>query len=378
MRLEPPVPAPVLEAIRAPFAALGAPSIDPPVLQPLGLLLDLSGEAMHARLFIVQGQGTQESCLRPDFTIPVARVHIASAAAQGRYVYEGKAFRVSPVGLDHPEEFLQIGLESFGDPGGAEADGETASLAWRASVAGGRDDLSLLLGDVGLYRDFIAALGLAPPLAARLIRAFSRPEAMEAELDRAQAVDGRARQGDRIAALLSGLPEAEAAAVLQDLWGLAGIAPVGGRSPAEIAHRLVQRAEAASAPRLSAGEAALIGDYLRIAGQPEAALDEISALAQGGGLDLAAPLEAWSRRLATIIAGGAPVERMTLATAFGRAFGYYDGFLFEVRGAGPDLTAPVAGGGRYDALPGRLGGSAIAGAVGCMVRPARAWAGAAT
>ena len=37
--------------------------------------------------------------------------------------------------------------------------------------------------------------------------------------------------------------------------------------------------------------------------------------------------------------------------------------------------APVAAGGRYDGLPGRLGVTTTTGAVGCMVRPARAYAG---
>ena len=381
MRPEPSVPPPVLEAVRAPFTALSAQAIDPPVIQPLGLLLDLSGETMHARLFIVQGVSGEESCLRPDFTIPVTLAHIASAAAEGRYVYEGKAFRVSRPGSDHPEEFLQIGLEAFGDLRVAEADAEVASLAWRASIAGGRDDLSLSLGDIGLYHAFIAALGLAPPLQARLARAFSRPRAISAELDSAQAGGqaGRqdARQGDRIASVLSGLPEAEAAAALEDLWALAGISPVGGRSAAEIAHRLAQRAEAARAPRLTPAEADLIHRYLDIVAPPRAALDRVAALAKEGGLDLDTALETWARRLSALIAGGTPIDRITLATAFGRDFGYYDGFLFEVRSAGLDKAAPVAGGGRYDALPGRLGASGQSGAVGCMVRPARAWAGAA-
>jgi ATP phosphoribosyltransferase regulatory subunit len=376
MRLEPPVPAAVLEAVRAPFAALDAVAIDPPVIQPLGLLLDLSGEAMHARLFIVQGQGGQEACLRPDFTIPVALSHIASQQRAGRYVYEGKAFRVSPATGDHAEEFLQIGLEAFGDADPPLADAEVASLAWRASMAGGRDDLALRLGDVGLYHAFVAALGLAPPLEARLRRAFSRPRAMSAELESAQSVVERSRQGDRIAGLLSGLSETEAAAALEDLWALAGIAPVGGRSASEIAHRLVQRAEAAKAPRLSPAQADLIHRYLEIADAPEAALARIAALAREGGLDLDHAIQAWAARLQGLIAGGVDAARMSLATAFGRDFGYYDGFLFEVRSVALDPTSPVAGGGRYDALPGRLGGEEGPGAVGCMVRPARAWSGA--
>jgi ATP phosphoribosyltransferase regulatory subunit len=78
---------------------------------------------------------------------------------------------------------------------------------------------------------------------------------------------------------------------------------------------------------------------------------------------------------------------MRLATGFGRAFGYYDGFLFEVRSAALGPDQPVAAGGRYDSLLTRLaaqsGGlraakAGLGGAVGCMVRPWRAWAGGRT
>ena len=55
--------------------------------------------------------------------------------------------------------------------------------------------------------------------------------------------------------------------------------------------------------------------------------------------------------------------------------GRYDGLTFEVRSQvlGPDR--PVAVGGRYDGLLARLGGPAGGKAVGCMVRPARAFSG---
>ena len=45
---EPAAPPEVLAAIRAPFAALKATAIDPPVIQPLSLLLDLAGEKRAA------------------------------------------------------------------------------------------------------------------------------------------------------------------------------------------------------------------------------------------------------------------------------------------------------------------------------------------
>jgi len=376
---EPAAPAEVLAAIRAPFAALKATAIDPPVIQPLSLLLDLAGEAMRARLYIVQGEGDAEACLRPDFTIPVTRAHIASGEAPCRYTYEGKAFRAAPADSNRAREFLQLGLEAFGEGRDPAVDGEVAALAWRAAAAGGRDDLSLVMGDVALFATFIDALGLAAPLAARLKRVFSRPRALHHELSRDHDAVRPARQGDRISALLSGLPEGEATAVLEDLWGIAGIAPVGGRTAAEIVHRLVQRSEAAHAPRLTEAEAMLVREFLEISDRPPAALGKVAALAKRGKVDLDAALEGWARRLSVIMGSGVTEAQMTLSTGFGRAFGYYDGFLFEVHSTALGDWASVAGGGRYDSLPARLGGKAPSstggGAVGCMVRPMRAWAG---
>ncbi|MBQ1543583.1 ATP phosphoribosyltransferase regulatory subunit [Caulobacter sp. CCUG 60055] len=380
MRLEPAVPAAVLAAVRAPFLDHGASLLDPAVMQPLTLMLDLAGEAMRARLFVVQGEGGEEACLRPDFTVPVARAHIEAGAVEGRYLYEGKAFRVAPKGSGRAEEFLQIGVEAFEAAEGAEAraraDAGMAALAWRASLAGGRDDLRMQLGDVSLFADFVRALDLPPALGGRLIRAFARPRTLKAELERAQAGEPEARNGDRLSALLAELPEAEAAAVLEELWALAGIQPVGGRSPAEIVHRLSQRSEAARAPRLTAVQADLIGRFLSVADRPRGALDAVAALARAGGADLDAALQGWAIRLDALFADGVPEARTTLAAAFGRAFGYYDGALFEVTSDSLDAERPVAGGGRYDGLLARLGAKGAAGAVGCMVRPARAWKGA--
>lgn len=377
MRLERSIPAEALDAIRAPFLAAGAAPTDAPVLQPLGLLLDLAGEAMRSRLFVVSGDAGEEACLRPDFTVAVARQHLAGGDGAGRYFYEGKAFRVAPRGSDRAEEFLQLGIEAFetGDP--VAADAEMAALAWASAAAGGRDDLTLLLGDVSLFGAFVDSLGLTPPLGARLKRAFSKPRQLKIELE--GGVDAPSAEKSRIAALLAGLPEAEASAVLQELWSLAGIEPVGGRRPAEIAHRLVERAQTARAGALSAGEAEAVRAFLAVGDRPGAALDAIAALGgrERGALDAA--LDGWRRRLAGLVARGVPEDRMTLAAAFGRAFGYYDGFLFEVRSAALDEERPVAAGGRYDGLPARLGAETQdtirTGAVGCMVRPARAYAG---
>jgi ATP phosphoribosyltransferase regulatory subunit len=374
VRAEAAIPAEALAAIRAPLLAAGATPVEAPILQPLSLLLDLAGEAMRARLFVVQAEGGAEACLRPDFTVAVAQRHVASGAAAGRYYYEGPAFRASQ-GADLAEEFLQAGVELF-EPAGAAAarsDAEIAALAWRAAKAGGRADLSLWLGDVALFAAFIDGLALPPALGARLRRVAGRPRLLNAELARA-GEPAAAPGGGRLAVLLAGLDQAEAAGLLEEVWALAGVEPVGGRGPAEIAARLVRRAEAAEAPALSASQAEAIREFMAICDQPEAGLARVRALAGRKAPALEAALDEWAQRLASLQAL-APDAVLGFAPALGHAFDYYDGLTFEVRSAALGPERPVAVGGRYDGLLARLGGAAGARAVGCMVRPARANSG---
>lgn len=374
MRIESPIPAAALAQLRAPLLAAGAQRVEPPLLQPLSLILDLAGEAMRERLFVVQAEGGAEACLRPDFTVAVARLHVDGGSAEGRYYYEGSAFRASQ-GADLAEEFLQLGVERF-EPAGApavEADAEIAALAWNAAAAGGRKDLSLWLGDVGLFAAFIESLSLPQALGARLQRVAGRPRLLNAELARAGEPTAPAARG-RLAALLAGLGEAEAADLLEEVWSLAGVDPVGGRGPAEIAARLVRRAEAADAPALTQVQARAIREFMAISDQPEPGLKRVRQLAGAQGPALDQALDDWARRLERL-AALAPGASFGFAPALGHAFDYYDGLTFEVRSEALGPARPVAVGGRYDGLLARLGGVVGARAVGCMVRPGRAFAG---
>jgi ATP phosphoribosyltransferase regulatory subunit len=173
--------------------------------------------------------------------------------------------------------------------------------------------------------------------------------------------------------MLAGLSEREAALLLEEVWSLAGVQPVGGRGPAEIAARLVRRAEAAEAPALTEGQAQAIREFMAISDMPVAALAQVQALG-GSGSALQRALEAWEARLATLT-DSVPSQRLWFAPALGHAFDYYDGLTFEVRSEALGPDRPVAVGGRYDGLLARLGGAQAARAVGCMVRPWRAFAG---
>jgi ATP phosphoribosyltransferase regulatory subunit len=367
----------VLSAVRSPFEEVAAHRLDPPLVQPLGLLLDLLGESLRERLFVVQaGDDEPEACLRTDFTIEALKAHLASGRQDGRYAYDGRAFRVAPAGSTRAEEFRQLGLEVF-EPGDVvAADAEMAALAWRSACAGGRDDLTLVLGDVSLFSALADSLDLPRPLAMRLKRAFASPRKLRNELDRATGEAGQSR-GRRLAEMLETMAEAEASAVLEEIWDLAGIEPVGGRSAGEIVHRLAERARLSRAPSLTGEQAELFNRFLAIEGDPGEAMAAVADLAPLANGRLAALREAWARRVEALCASGVPRERLRFSAAFGRAFGYYDGMVFEVRSAALGDDQPVAAGGRYDGLAERLGAAMSTGAVGCMVRPGRAWAEAA-
>jgi len=376
MRAEPRVPEAALAAIRAPFAGAGAVAVDPPILQPLGALLDVAGEALRARLFVVQAEGGAEACLRPDFTAAIARLHIESGAREGRYYYEGPAFRAAPAGSERAEEFLQVGLEVYGEAGGptVAADAEIAALSWRAAAAGGRDDLTLWLGDVALFGAFVDALDLEPALAERLKRAAARPRLMQAELARAGGADDTGAEGGQLAATLAGLSTDQAAQLLEEVWALAGVERVGGRGAAEIAQRLIRRAQDARAPALSAAQADAVRAFLKVEDAPAGALETLQRIAPASA-GFAAAIAGWRERLDLMTAAGVPVGAMRFAASLGYAFEYYDGLTLEVRSAALGGGRPLAAGGRYDGLPARLGGAKAACAVGAMVRPWRAFAG---
>ena len=371
MSVEPVPPPGVLDAVRAPLLP-GAEPVNPPVLQPLGLLLDLLGEALRARLFAVQGAGVEDACLRPDFTVAVAREHLRSDRRAGRYAYEGPAFRAAPAGSTRPQEFLQLGCELIGGDGGDRDDVDIASAAMGAARAGGRADLTLLMGDLALFEAFCEGLGVPPAVRTRLRQRLGSMEAFAAELGRSPAP----RDGSgQLAELLSGLAPEQAADVLEDLWAMAGVTPVGGRTPAEIARRLVERS-AGQDIGLNDAQRWLIERFVAIEGEPLQAIEAAVVLARRAGVGLDAHFEGWARRVAALASAGVELSTQRLCFGFGRPFGYYDGFLFEVRSAALPSDAPVAAGGRYDGLLGRLQPGADATAVGCMVRPGRAWSGA--
>ena len=339
------------------FVASGAELVDPPVLQPAETLLDLYGEDIRARAYTTRDPLAGELMLRPDFTVPVVQMHIANGARSARYAYAGKVFRTQELGADRPSEYDQIGYEIFHGGNPATADAEVFSLF--ASVL---SDLNLraATGDMGVLLAAVQGLATTDRRKAALTRHIWRPRRFRALLDR---FGGRTPVPPSRAALLKRCDAGE------DIIGNLGPV-VGLRSTAEIAARIEALIQDAAEPPISAAQAGLLDEIVRLREKSPVALEKLRDIA----VDLPAISKAVHRieaRLEALAKRGIEVNSLDFEGSYGRTtMEYYDGFVFGFYAESrPDLP-PVATGGRYDALTRALGGAGAVPAVGGVIRPA--------
>ena len=346
----------------ATYRRAGYTPIDPPVLQPAEPFLDLSGEDIRRRMFLTADPLGRELCLRPDLTIPVSRAYLQSpeAGKPSSFCYLGAVFR-------HREgraaEFVQAGIEFFGRRDIAAADAEMLTLGLDATSLYGIAAPSIRVGDVGLFTAFVAALDLAPAWKRRLIKDFNRKWSLAHDLDQlALAATNRPPEYQGVLAALAGSDPNAAHHLVTDLLSIAGIEAVGGRSVDEIAERFLEQAALGTGTRLPREIRALIERFLAVRGGPDDVAGELRTLAADARLALSPALDLFETRTGFLAARGVDLRAIEFATAFGRGFDYYTGFVFELHDA--RANGALVAGGRYDALLTRLGASEPIPAVG--------------
>ncbi|HSG95387.1 MAG TPA: ATP phosphoribosyltransferase regulatory subunit, partial [Afifellaceae bacterium] len=335
------------------FAGAGATWLDLPVLHPVDPFLETAGEDIRRRVFVTEGASGERFCLRPDFTIPVCRHHMATGSGPGRYAYEGLVFRRQAAGA--PER-LETGFEAIGGTNEAEDDASALALAAEGVSALGADALEIRIGDIGLFAALLKALDLPDAWRRRLRRSFGVPVRMQANLARlAQPNGGETATVD---AEFAEAARAGDVAVLEVLiaetLAAHGHTPGAGRTAAEIAGRYIDQ-RALSETHLEKPTLQVLQDYLDLDAPLAEAGDRLTAFADAAGLDLAAPLALFAAR-ASAIADRMPTDNIRFAGDFGRPLDYYTGLVFQITAAGSDN--PVAGGGRYDRLMEMLGAPA--------------------
>ena len=260
------------------FSRPGFERIEPPILHPAAIFLDMSGEEVRRRLFLTADAAGEELCLRPEYTIPVCRAYLNSDKAGGvaEYSYLGPVFRAH--GAQGGEQ-TQTGLESFGRHDAEAADAEVFSLAMEAAAAAG-GALMARLGDAGLFDAVLELLKIPEPWRRRLRRGVARGLSLEVIFSR-PSQSALAQPG--VLAALESADHAGAKALVEDLLAIAGIDAVGGRTPSEIADRFLEQASLRSGPPIEAEKRAALDAFLAISGDPDQAAVELRRLAHSAG-----------------------------------------------------------------------------------------------
>ena len=367
---------PKMQAAWAALKARGGQEVALPTLLPAALVLELAGEDVRPRLYFASGPDGAELCLRADLTIPAA-LHYAQVAATDHepaaWVCEGKVFRAPKPGEDRAPEFVQIGLERFGDSDRIEADVTVFLAAWEACHAAGERNLFVRLCDGGLLPHIIAKADLPEPWGQALGEVASHKSALKRVLAQATGT-GPSRQISALERTIAELDPERARSTVAEVLSLANLSLPGNRQLAHVADRLAARAKRAIAEPLAPELAETLSKLIHLSSQGSltASLDECVTLAAKLGVDLMDWRQAWTLRLDRI-QQEAP-EALTHAhfeALSPEAFDYYDGMAFDLA-AEPSFSRPVATGGRYDTLVGEISsGTRQARAVGCVIRPAR-------
>ncbi|WP_269523664.1 histidine--tRNA ligase [Coraliomargarita parva] len=276
---------------------------DAPVLEPLELYIEKSGEEIVGQLFNFEDRGGRAVALRPEMTPSLARLIGAKANSLKRPVKWfniGEHYRYERPQKGRLRAFYQFNVDIFGESG-VGADAELVALLVQALQSFGLNeaDFKVRLSDRDLWWLMLAAEGLDEAGSAAVLAVIDKLERMERE----KAVEKLAENlGDDAEAFLQRI---ETVTQIRDFEGL----------------------------KQFILDLPLEGDLLDRA---------------------QARLSDWSELLALLESAGAGAY-VQIDLGIVRGLAYYTGFVFEAFEATGEGRA-LAGGGRYDALVKKLGG----------------------
>lgn len=349
------------------FRDAGYEEATPPILQPADIFLDLAGEDLRRRLFLTTGEDGQELCLRPDFTIPMARHYLETgdAGRTAAFSYVGQVFRHRPGQLG---ETMQAGVESIGRADQEQTDADMLALALDASDTLGLSARRIRVGDEGLFTAVLQALDIPKVWQRRLRDVFGERPRLNSVIDRMSGAEAKPDGKLGFLAALEGQDPEAAVAVVEDVLSLAGISAVGGRTAHEIAERFMEQAALSSGTGVDKDAIERLTTYLNVSGPPPMkAVETLHDFAKETGLDLDASIERLAKRTALMAERGIDVAALEYSGDFGRRLDYYTDFVFEIHHANQEDIGQVIGGGRYNKLVERLGADVSVPAVGFTI-----------
>lgn len=295
------------------FASWGYRELVTPVTMPWeDVTAGLTGLGEQACKLLAADGGVL--ALRPDNTLPIARMAAADLALEPRPLrifYTGDVYRRAGDAFRRPGgagcvSSPQAGVELVG-AAGPQADAEVLALAAESLLALGLDDFRIAVGHVGLLGEILAAAGVDGALRLAVLEALQNRDhvALEAALEAAPGLDGAGREA--------------------------------------LVRLLTMPAPWAEVRRITGGQGA--GQAAREEPVPRSPSVGRLPGAEGGWRDVA--------RILSLLAAYGLEGSVVLEPGLVRDLGYYTGMVFEI--SCPGLARPLGGGGRYDGLLAQFG-----------------------
>jgi len=338
------------------LALVSAPGMTvakPPILLPASDYFDLAGEEFGRRLLLTGASDGTNYCLRPDFTLPIAKSYIAeNNAAPAALSYLGPVFRQRAEG---PSEFEQAGLELLAQ---TDPDAALARVFAFISQAFSIFEItkpSVQLGSIELFETLLNAAEMPEVWRQRVRRRFGNPEALNSLLDRLASPhhEGEHKNFTSSKELVATITEQ----MLAD-----GLSLIEGRLPGEIAERYLEK-QALAAARVPKKTIELLRAYLAISAPVEKALPQVETLFVSAGVDAKDVVEKFKTN-AKEMAKSLPGATIRFDAGFSPRLHYYTGLVFEISAA---TNVVLASGGQYDRLLQSLGAGGKITASGCAL-----------
>jgi len=359
------------EKITALFSNQDFEHIEPAIIQPADVYLQQIGESIRGRSYVFTDIDGQELCLRPDLTVPAARVFIEKHEQYGdkaKVYYSGPTFRY-PYGkatIGNSREFRQAGIEIFGKEDSEKVEAEVLALTIKALNEIGVSDFNIRLGDLGLFDALLYAIDMPERWRKRLSENFWRPEEFHSILKQLGAPQNLEYEQDLRSLLrkLNDLSAKESEAHVSQYLNDHKIPLIGTRTISEITNQLRAKAADLVANPLEPEKIELIERYLEISAPPKAVGARLEDLAEKSGLDLTHALERYQKRIEWLNKLEVDLSNAQFTAEFGRNLEYYTGFVFQIEKQDMEQDGHIAGGGRYDNLIQSLGSTKSLPAIG--------------
>jgi len=218
------------------------------------------------------------------------------------------------------------------------------------------------LGDQAVFAAILAELGIAHGWQKKLLRAFGNQEQLRNLLQALSAPKKEQILPDELKMLVQAQDEQALINYLEEEMLSGDMSPSSGRTPAEIAKRLLEKQQLSSA-RLIPSVLQALEEFLSIQITLDKAEQQLADFGRKHHLPIDHFLTLFEARNSALVERGVKLSDIRYDAAFGRPLDYYTGLVYEVRRD----NRFIVGGGRYDRLMTMLGAKKSIPAVGFSI-----------